>query len=271
MAELGSGNGSGYPSVLDTDTVQESSNTSARSDVPNDLAAAVIAVQNELGTDPAGSLADVKTYLQTEHDVDGTHSSGNTYPTPTLTDGVIAGTSLTADDAAGPAIMNEEVTTTNPTLCPNKVDLDTGWGWATDTLHGIINGTSYIGITITTTNMPTLTLTTALGSGTPIANRLYRENIVKGWAHWTGATPPVKVDDFNVSGVTRTSAGLFVISWDTDFANANYCVVATARNADNAYAFVTAVTAGTTTIQVKDHNGNATDPTAFYVTVIGAQ
>ena len=76
MAELGSGNGTGYPAALDVDnSVEADSTTTARADVPNDLAAAVIAVQTELGTDPAGSLTDVKTFLQTEHSTDGTHGA----------------------------------------------------------------------------------------------------------------------------------------------------------------------------------------------------
>lgn len=74
MAELGAGSGSSYPGALDTDSVQESTSKVARSDVPNDLAAAIIAIQTELGTDPAGSLTDVKTNLQTEHAADGTHA-----------------------------------------------------------------------------------------------------------------------------------------------------------------------------------------------------
>ena len=75
MAELGAGGGSGYPGALDTDSTPESSSTVARADVPNDLAAAVVAIQTELGTDPAGSLTDVKTNLQTEHGADGTHDN----------------------------------------------------------------------------------------------------------------------------------------------------------------------------------------------------
>ena len=76
MAELGSGNGTSYPASLDVDnTVEVDGSTTARADVPNDLAAAIIGVQTELGTDPAGALTDVKTYLQTEHNTNGTHSS----------------------------------------------------------------------------------------------------------------------------------------------------------------------------------------------------
>ena len=56
MSELGAGGGSGYPGAIDTDNTLESTSTSARSDVPNDLAAAIIAIQTELGVNPAGYL-----------------------------------------------------------------------------------------------------------------------------------------------------------------------------------------------------------------------
>lgn len=57
MSELGSGGGSSYPGAIDTDASLETASTVARFNVPNDIAAAVIAVQTELGIDPAGSLA----------------------------------------------------------------------------------------------------------------------------------------------------------------------------------------------------------------------
>ena len=80
MSELGSGSGSGYPGAIDTDTTQEvnspnAGRTKARAEVINDAYAAIVALQTELGTDPAGSLTDVKTWLQTEHGADGTHDA----------------------------------------------------------------------------------------------------------------------------------------------------------------------------------------------------
>lgn len=80
MAELGSGNGSSYPGTLDTNSTLEvnspnAGKTKARAEVPNDHAAAIVALQTELGTDPAGALTDVKTYLQTEHNTNGTHNN----------------------------------------------------------------------------------------------------------------------------------------------------------------------------------------------------
>jgi hypothetical protein len=78
MGEIGSGGGSSYPTALDTNNTPEvnspnAAKTKARAEVPNDLAGAVVAIETELGTDPAGTLTDVKTYLQTEHSTDGTH------------------------------------------------------------------------------------------------------------------------------------------------------------------------------------------------------
>jgi hypothetical protein len=88
MSELGSGNGTSYPGALDTDNILEvdspnASKTKARADVPNDMGAAIIALETELGTNPAGTVTDVKTFLQTEHNTDGTH---DTSVVVTLTD-----------------------------------------------------------------------------------------------------------------------------------------------------------------------------------------
>lgn len=68
MAELGSGSGTGFPAALDANSKLEydkesGDRTIVRADVPNDLAAAMVAVQTELGTDPAGSKTDVKSRL----------------------------------------------------------------------------------------------------------------------------------------------------------------------------------------------------------------
>lgn len=68
MAELGAGNGSDYPGALDTNNTLEvnspnAGKTKARAEVPNDHAAALVAMQTELGTDPAGTATDLKTRL----------------------------------------------------------------------------------------------------------------------------------------------------------------------------------------------------------------
>lgn len=98
MAELGSGNGSGYPGGIDTDTSQETTSTVARAACINDANAAIIAIEAELGTNPSGTKDDVKTYLLTEHDTDGTH--GNITTGTITTSGAITATTLTLSGAS---------------------------------------------------------------------------------------------------------------------------------------------------------------------------
>lgn len=63
MGEIGAGNGASYPNTLDTEATQESATTIARKEVPNDLAACVIAIETELGLLPKGSFATVRARL----------------------------------------------------------------------------------------------------------------------------------------------------------------------------------------------------------------
>ncbi|MBU0598824.1 hypothetical protein KKF61_07630 [Patescibacteria group bacterium] len=63
-------------------------------------------------------------------------------------DGTVSGalptnapTGIYTTDAAGPAILNEAATSTNPTLVPNKAETDTGYGWAAaDTPTVVVGG-----------------------------------------------------------------------------------------------------------------------------------
>jgi len=48
---------------------------------------------------------------------------------------------------------------------------------------------------------------------------------VKGWATVTYSTgTPTLQDNYNVSGITDTAEGRITVTWDTDFANANYAI-----------------------------------------------
>lgn len=83
MSELGSGSGTSYPTSLDTDDILEVNSpnvgkTRARAEVVNDLASAIVAIESELGTSPKGTAANVKTFLQTQHNLNGTHKTIST-------------------------------------------------------------------------------------------------------------------------------------------------------------------------------------------------
>jgi hypothetical protein len=56
---------------------------------------------------------------------------------------------IEAENAAGPAFVNEAATTTNPTLVPDKAEMDTGIGWASDTLHFVLGGATHANLSTT--------------------------------------------------------------------------------------------------------------------------
>ena len=76
-----------------------------------------------------------------------------------------------AANAAGPAVLNEAASSTNPTLVPNKADPDTGTGWIsankTALIAGGVNAMS-IEATVLTPNVPiasgTIEITEAAGN-----------------------------------------------------------------------------------------------------------
>lgn len=47
---------------------------------------------------------------------------------------------LQAENAAGPALANEAASSTNPTVIPNKADLDSGLGWISADLVALVAG-----------------------------------------------------------------------------------------------------------------------------------
>ena len=76
------------------------------------------------------------------------------------------------------------------------------------------------------TDAPTLTSLGLTGAtpAPPVANRLYKDNIVKGWIQFNGTGVIAINDSFNVSGITDHGVGDYTVTWDTDFANGDYAV-----------------------------------------------
>jgi hypothetical protein len=95
---------------------------------------------------------------------------------------------------------------------------------------------------------------------------------IKGWAKVLGSNGSDQ-GSYNVSSTSRTSQGLFVVNWDTDFAAqfANVCVVATVNHTDAAIPYVSAQAVGSVSITVRTHAGALVDPGYLNVMAIGTQ
>lgn len=78
MSQLGAGGGTGYPAAVDTTTTEVNSPAAGKTlvdaDKINDMSAAIIAIQTELGVNPAGTLSTLLARLAVETNTDGTHS-----------------------------------------------------------------------------------------------------------------------------------------------------------------------------------------------------
>jgi len=92
---------------------------------------------------------------------------------------------------------------------------------------------------------------------------------VKAWVQFdkTGTIQ----DSYNVAGITDSGSGDFTVTWDTDFANDDYAVVATADS--NRSASHDNIAVGTCDINTYDTNtGNISDPSNYIcVIAIGDQ
>jgi len=85
LSEIGAGSGTGYPSALDSNNILEYDKESAektlvRSDVVNDIAAAIVAIQTALGTNPEGNAGDVSERIAFLMSSATSFTSGDTTP-----------------------------------------------------------------------------------------------------------------------------------------------------------------------------------------------
>jgi len=73
MGDISVGEATSFPSALDTNDNPEDG-TGDTTHLPGlGALSAIMAVEAELGTDPAGTKQDVKTFNQIEHNTNGTH------------------------------------------------------------------------------------------------------------------------------------------------------------------------------------------------------
>lgn len=102
------------------------------------------------------------------------------------------------------------------------------------------------------------------------------DSAAKAWVFFTGATPPVVLASYNISSVTRTSAGIFVVNFTTAFSSVNYAILATTQSstatAITALVNGAAANAGNCTIVTLNQAGAVTDPTiGVHVACYGRQ
>lgn len=100
------------------------------------------------------------------------------------------------------------------------------------------------------------------------------QQIIKGWINFNGTGTIAINDSYNVTSITDNGTGDYTVTWDTDFANANYAVVATCidNGANQARIVSTQVIAvGTVSVVVNDNSDTDQDVSYVGVIAIGDQ
>ncbi len=97
--------------------------------------------------------------------------------------------------------------------------------------------------------------------------------LARAWVNFTGSGTVAIKDDENVASITDEGNGDYTINIETDFANANYCYVGTARdtatNTNLNGRGGTSPTAGSLRILCRTLSGGALDPEDVCVAFFG--
>lgn len=103
-----------------------------------------------------------------------------------------------------------------------------------------------------------------------LANVVGSVQTLRGWIKLNGTGTIAIEDHYNVSGITDNGAGDYTITWDTDFANANYSVVG---SAGDRILTMSSQAVGSIRVQTRTYDGTGTpsDISQVYVQAIGDQ
>lgn len=104
----------------------------------------------------------------------------------------------------------------------------------------------------------------------PVANTLYKENVLKGWIHFNGTGAIAVLDSFNISSLTDTDVGDYTINWDLDFVDAGYVPVGSVKAPGTSVQMVTVAT-GYIDMTVADETATPSDSSIICIMVVGRQ
>jgi len=95
---------------------------------------------------------------------------------------------------------------------------------------------------------------------------------IKAWINFNGTGTIAERDSYNVSGITDDGTGKYTITWDTDFANANYCVIATCGTNASRVITISSQAAGSVSVAIHvSTTATLADQEIICVMAIGAQ
>lgn len=149
----------------------------------------------------------------------------------------------------------------------------TDCGWlvynAATSLFSTYVGSAWVSATITAATQSDQVTGTSTALAVTPGRQQFHASAAKVWVSFTAATGAI-LASYNVSSVTRSGAGAYVVNYTTAFSTANYAAITSCLVASGVWAYATAQT--TTSVSLGAQNTTAAaDPTRMYVACYGAQ
>uniref|UniRef100_A0A6M3IIK2 Tail protein n=1 Tax=viral metagenome TaxID=1070528 RepID=A0A6M3IIK2_9ZZZZ len=146
-----------------------------------------------------------------------------------------------------------------------------GTGASTATANKVFRGTG-----TGTSAWAQVALTTDVTGVLPLANggsATTGDSIIKGWINFDGTGTISTNDSYNVAGITDNGTGDYTVTWDTDFANTNYCItIAQGVDANSARSSqIISLATGSARLETVDASGANVDASIVCVMAIGDQ
>jgi len=117
-----------------------------------------------------------------------------------------------------------------------------------------------------------LTIDTLKASSGVLATQNGMTGVAKAWVRYNGSTQTV-LGSFNISSITYSSAGIYVLNFTTAMPNTNYAIAGTGGNwgISNAWIQANMGTATTSAVTVANVTaGGAAESTAFQAVVFSS-
>lgn len=277
-------------------TVYESDGVTPVGQTMYTAASGGVALSNPLTTNSSGLI---QAYFDTAQTVILSYGTGPTtrtvYLTPdpttlsritdveTLTNKTLTNPTINAATITGAITVTGNATFSNQLLAPDGVAATPGYGFSGQAGVGIIRSASNkLGLVTSSTEQVSVDSAGALLlkslSGTPSQNGGYHQGLAKAWAIFDNAGSIA--GSANVTGVTDTGTGDWLVAWTRAFASTAYVVlpavegayVGTAATAANVMIQQGSKTTGVAQVLCqKLSDGSALDVTAISVVAFGVQ
>lgn len=176
-----------------------------------------------------------------------------------------------ANNISGDWYINDTLMTVTPTVLNNTSGTNTG---DQTNISGNAATASAVGtITGGASSSDQTTGTSTIKAVTPAVQQSHA-SAAKVWAlfHWSGSAIVVDAS-YNVSSITRSSAGIYVVNFTTAFSTANFATLVSGQRASTCEAgdFTTPATGSVSVRWFNSATNAAVDPTFMSVACFGAQ